>query len=163
MVKFVHNYKYENEFKFLKLEDPMFHVSLIYLVKSLLNEPAPAKGCQIKSTGVYIYISTWTRILVLTISEKEVRERSSKEKLELSKSRSCEKVKCIFAGETTCKVAARNSNVASSTCIFDDRVSECRDYRQLCLPFPLHRRIDTDAQLVRPFERRGGGEKSDNP
>lgn len=52
MVKFVHNYKYENEFKFLKLEDPMFHVSLIYLVKSLLNQLQP----RVVKSKVQVYI-----------------------------------------------------------------------------------------------------------
>lgn len=75
MVKFVHNYKYENEFKFLKLEDPMFHVSLIYLVKSLLNKSASAKGCQIKSTSVYIYFD-------LESCFNDQREKSSKAKEE---------------------------------------------------------------------------------
>lgn len=75
MVKFVHNYKYENEFKFLKFEDPMFHVSLIYLVKSLLNKSASAKGCQIKSTSVYIYFD-------LESCFNDQREKSSKAKEE---------------------------------------------------------------------------------
>lgn len=58
---------------------------------------------------VYIHLYFRSRILVSTISEKEVGERRKSSK---AKSRPCEKVKCIiFAGETACKVAARNSNV----------------------------------------------------